>query len=92
MQNERGAEEFGEFAGGVAAQHIHLPEAVLSGDVALGEEQIVDVGCLDVGYAVGVAADGDGCGESAQMNFAVELRKRGDHGVVQPREAAAGED
>jgi hypothetical protein len=33
---ETGAEDFGEGAGGVAAEGVHLPEAVLRGDEALG--------------------------------------------------------
>jgi hypothetical protein len=34
-----------------------LPEAVLRGDVALSDEEIVESGGLDVRDAVGVAAD-----------------------------------
>jgi hypothetical protein len=34
---EAGAEDLGEGAGGVAAEGVHLPEAVLCGDEALGE-------------------------------------------------------
>ena len=38
---EAGAEDLGEGAGGVAAEGVHLPEAVLCGDEALGEEEVV---------------------------------------------------
>jgi hypothetical protein len=36
VSEEAGAEDFGEGAGGVAAEGVHLPEAVLCGDEALG--------------------------------------------------------
>jgi hypothetical protein len=39
---EAGAEDLGEGAGGVAAEGVHLPEAVLCGDEALGEEEVVE--------------------------------------------------
>ena len=42
VSEERGAEDFSEGAGGVAAQGVHLPEAVLCGDEALGEEEVVE--------------------------------------------------
>ena len=32
MLDETGAEDFGEFTGGVAAESVHLPEPVLRGD------------------------------------------------------------
>ena len=60
VRDERGAHDFGEIAVRVAARGVHLPEAVLRGDVALGDEEVV-FGCgFDVGNAVGVAPDGDG--------------------------------
>jgi hypothetical protein len=51
------AEDFGQFAGCVAAQAIHLPEAVLGGDIALGKEQIILCGSLNMRDAVAVAPD-----------------------------------
>jgi hypothetical protein len=39
---EAGAEDLGEGTGGVAAEGVHLPEAVLCGDEALGEEEVVE--------------------------------------------------
>ena len=39
---EAGAEDFGEGAGGVAAEGVHLPEAILCGDEALGEDEVVE--------------------------------------------------
>jgi len=41
MGNEAGAEDFGQFSGGVATENIHLPQAVLRGDIALREDEIV---------------------------------------------------
>ena len=81
---ERGAEGLGEGAGGVAAEGVHLPEAVLGGDEALGEEKIVERGGAEVGDAVGVALDGDGGGEAGDGHGAVELGKGVVHGLVDP--------
>jgi hypothetical protein len=41
VSEEVGAEDLGEGAGGVTTEGVHLPEAVLCGDEALGEEEIV---------------------------------------------------
>ncbi len=84
MGDEAGAEDFGEVAGGVAAESVHLPEAVLRGDEALGEEEVVERGGVDVGDAVGVALDGDGSGEAGDGDGAVELREGVAHGLTNP--------
>jgi hypothetical protein len=34
------AENLGELTGGVAADDVHLPEAVLRSDVSLGEDEV----------------------------------------------------
>ena len=81
---EGGAEDLGEGAGGVAAEGVHLPEAVLRGDEALGEEEVVERGGADVGDAVGVALDGDGSGEAGDGDGAVELGKGVVHGLAEP--------
>jgi hypothetical protein len=60
VSEETGAKDFGEGAGGVASEGVHLPEAVLRGDEALGEDEVIERGGADVGNAVGVALDGDG--------------------------------
>ena len=39
--NHGRAEDLGELTGGVAAEGLHLPEAVLRGDVALGDDEVV---------------------------------------------------
>jgi hypothetical protein len=96
MLKEGGTEDFGEVAGDVAAEGVHLPEAVLRGDVALGDDEVVE-GCgVDVGDAVCVALDGDGRGESGDGESAVELRERVAKGLADPvaadEEAGDGED
>src|SRR5438445_11020270 len=48
-----------EVSGRNAANHVHLPQAILSGHVALNKDGI-DVGCgVDMGNPVLVAVDGD---------------------------------
>ena len=70
--DEGGAEDLGEGAGGVAAESVHLQEAVGGGDVALGEEEVVEVGGVDGGDVLRVAGDGDGRGEAGDGDAAVE--------------------
>ncbi len=70
--DERGAEDFGEGAGAVAAESVHLEETVGGGDIALGEEQVVEVGGVDGGNTLRVAGDGDGRGEAGDGDVAVE--------------------
>jgi hypothetical protein len=79
---EAGAEDLGECACGVAAEGVHLPEAVLCGDEALGEDEVVERGGADVGDAVGVALDGDGGGEAWDGDGAVKLGERVAHGLA----------
>jgi hypothetical protein len=86
---EAGPEDFGEGAGGVAAEGVHLPEAILRGDEALGEEEVVERGSADVGDAVGVALDGDGSGEAGDGDSTVELGEGVAHGLAEP---VAGDD
>ena len=74
-------------AGGHAARHIHLPEAVLGGHIALGKEQIVEVGGLHVGNAMLVAPHYDGRGQARRRHAAVELGQGGAHLVLQPHSA-----
>ena len=42
MSEEGEAEDFGELAGGVAADGVHLEEAVGCGDEGLGEDEVVE--------------------------------------------------
>jgi hypothetical protein len=88
---ERGSEKFGESAGAVAAQGLHLPESVLGSDEALGEDEVVERGSLDVGDAVIVATDGYGLGETGDGESAIDLGEGIAHGVAGP-DARAEED
>jgi hypothetical protein len=83
------AEDGGELAGGVAAEEIHLPEAVLRGDVALGEDEVVEGGGVDVWDAVGVTLDCDRRGEAVDDELAIELWQIGLH---DGRDVATGEE
>ena len=79
-----GAEELGEGSEGAAAEGFHLPEAVLRGDEALGDDEVVERCGFDGGNAVGVALDGDGSREAGDGEAAVELREGVAHGVAGP--------
>ena len=91
VRDHGGTEDLGQFSGGVAAEGLHLPEAVLCGDVALGDDEVIE-GCgLDVGDAVGVALDGDGCAEAGDREGAIELGEGCLHGMPCP-ESGSEED
>jgi hypothetical protein len=81
---EAGTEDLGEGAGGVAAESVHLPQAVLCGDEALGEDEVVECSGADVGDAVGVALDGDRGGEAGDGDGSVELWEGVGHGLADP--------
>ena len=70
--DEGGTKDLGEGSGAVAAESVHLEEAVGGGDVALGEEQVIEVGGVDGGDVLRVAGDGDGSGEAGDRDAAVE--------------------
>ena len=96
VTKQRGAHDFGEFAIGVAAKDIHLPQAILRGDVALRDEHVLLRGGVDVGNAMLIAADGDGRGERGralrgEMDIAVEHGKRGLGSRTKPENAEASE-
>lgn len=80
--DESVTEDLREFTGGVAAKDIHLEEAVLRGDKTLGEDEVVEGSRADVRDAVCVALDGDGSREARQGEGSINLRERGDEGVV----------
>ena len=63
------AKNLGNFAGGEAPHHVHLPQTVLRGDIPLGKKQIVQIGRLDRGYAVPVANDRDPGGEARNFQL-----------------------
>jgi hypothetical protein len=68
----------------VAAEGVHLPETILRGDEALGEEEIVEGRGADVGNAVGVALDGGGSGEARDGDSTVELGEGVAHRLMEP--------
>jgi hypothetical protein len=94
VDEEAGAKDLGESAGGVAAKSIHLPEAILRGDEALGEDEVVERGGAEVRDAVRVALDGDGGGEAGDGEGTVELGEGVAHGLTQPvtRDQGADDD
>lgn len=92
VEDEAGAEEFSKLAGGVAAEGFHLPETILRGDVALGEDEVVEGGGADVWDSLGVALDGDGRGEAGDGSGAVKLGQGLAHGVAGPEAGGEEED
>ncbi len=84
-----GADDFRERSGGGAAEGFHLPEAVLSGGEALGEEEVFERLGFDRGETAGVAMDGDGGGEGGREG-AGRLGKGAP--TVPPRGPGGGED
>jgi ribosomal protein L30E len=79
------AEDFRELAHGQASVQVHLKQAVLSGDVALGEEQVVERLGAQVRHSVLVAPNLDARVESRNANRAIELGKRLAGAPVEPR-------
>ena len=65
------AEDFAELTGRVAAREVHLPEAILGGDIALREEEVVEIVSTDVRDALLIADDLDGRAKSGDRNGAV---------------------
>ncbi len=90
--DEGGAEDFGERSGAVTTKGVHLEEAVGGGDVALGEEEIVEVGGVDGGDVLRVAGDGDGRGEAGDGNGAVEEALAGEEVGVHVAAERVGDD
>jgi hypothetical protein len=85
-----GTNDLGEVAGDVAAKGVHLPEAVLSSDVALSDDEIVERGGADVGYAMGIPLDGDWGRETSNREGTVELGQGVAHCLAGP--VAGGEE
>jgi hypothetical protein len=74
----------------VAAQHVHLPQAVVRGDVTLSEDEVVDAGGGDGRHAVCIALDVDGVGKALDVQSAVYLWQGSLQGVTQPQARAHG--
>src|SRR5262245_2188796 len=72
-----GTGDFSHFSGSKASHDVHLPEAVLRRDVALGEKEVVETFRANRRDATGVADDCHRRRESAHGKSTVELRKRG---------------
>src|ERR1700733_5957212 len=78
------AQKLGQLASGHAARHIHLPETVLRGDVALRFKEIVEVCGFNMGHAMLISTHVDGGREPGQEHLPIELRQRIAHGVFKP--------
>ena len=61
-----------------------MPEAILRGDEALGNDEVVERGGVDVGDAVRVALNGYGGGETGDGESAIDLGKRIEQGIMDP--------
>ncbi len=85
--HQRRTQHLGQLAIGVAAEHIHLPEAILRGHIALRDEEVLLRGRLDMGHAVDVAAHGHRRGNSVNLEVAIHLRQRGMGRGAQPQQA-----
>ena len=70
------AEHLGQSAFAVAAPHLELPHPVLGDDVALGEEQVVRVLCVDMRNAPLVAQHLDGLAQAVDHDRPIELGER----------------
>ena len=70
------ANDFGEFAAGSTPEYIHLKQAVLRRDIALGHKKISEARRFQRGYAVLVASDADGCRKAHDVNRSIEGRQR----------------
>ena len=77
---------------GGAAGSVHLPQAVLRGDVALRNEQVGFCGGIDMRHAMRVAADDNRRGKSGQLHIAIELRQSGFGRGTQPQNTSPGSD
>ena len=92
VPHHRRAHDLRQLAVGVATEGVHLPQPVLRGHVSLSHEQIILTGSLDVGHAVGVAADEHGRREPGEMHISIQHRQRGPGSRAQPQHARARSD
>ena len=74
-EKRSGSQDFRKLPAGGAAQQIHLPEAILRHDVALGLREIFHRGGADVGHAPEVTVDGDLVLQTGQGSAPVDLRQ-----------------
>ena len=95
VQDEFGPEDLRELSGRMTAQRVHLPQAILRGDVALREEQIFHGGGVDGRNALRIARDGDWRMQAFDGERAVDGGQHGAHHVPRPdrsRSDEAGHD
>ena len=69
-----------------ATRKVHLPQAVLRRHVALGEEQVFQLGRGNVRHAVRIAHHRDWRLQSSHADGAVELRQGRARAVIKPEE------
>lgn len=74
--NKRRPQNFGKLAGGMASKKVHLEESILRGDEALGEDEIIEGCCPDMGHTVHIPLNGDRGGESLHGESTIDLWKR----------------
>jgi hypothetical protein len=84
VDQEAGAKDLGESAGGVTTESVHLPETILRSDEALGEDEVVERRGAKVGDAARVALDSDGGREAGDGEGAVELGEGIAHSLAEP--------
>ncbi len=73
-----GADEGGQLSRGEAAGEIHLEEALLGVEIALGADGVLEGFGPDARDAEGIALDGDGGREASERDLALESGERGD--------------
>jgi len=86
--DELGAEHLGQLSRGVAAESIHLPETVLSGDEPLCEGQVVEVSGTDVRDTAVIALNRNTVVQAREGEGPLDLRQSTPHCVVDPEVAA----
>ncbi len=89
------AQNLGNFAGGEAPHHVHLPQTVLRCDIPLRKKEVVEICGLDGGHAVSVTNDCDPGGETGNLQPSVQLgqgraRHRIEPGQRPPERRAIG--
>jgi hypothetical protein len=82
VRNEVAAEDLRKFSTCISPEHIHLPKAVLSRDVALRQEEIILARRLDVGNSVAIPTHCDWGGQAGNLEVSIDCREGGGHGVV----------
>jgi hypothetical protein len=71
------AKHFCQLTGGVAASHVHLPQAILCRHVALGKKQIFKRCGRDIRDTLGIAGHCDRGLQAREGETPVNLRKSG---------------